>query len=281
MNMRGVKRALLMSLGLGLSLGLWACGTESQEAVRVPLKLRVLPMAALKTPTNQGYRIKLERAELMISDLGFYVAGEAHASLLERASRLILPPAYAHPGHFQGGERLGELPGRHRLVFLPQNPEQPPVGEAILLTGDYHSAAFQYERASASDGLSDTDPLLKHTVLLSGSAQKDGGPEIPFVVQLRADKAQQLQGVVFQASIRPGSQSVLGLAWSLEVPDSASAQGTRSFFDNLDFAALAAEPDGVVHILPSHPKRANAEAYDRLRNRLGDHSYFALKAEGP
>jgi hypothetical protein len=202
---------LAASIVLGLRaffgvLAITAC-SGSEEARRVEL-LVVTDGASLEpVTTDLGYAVELTRAELMVEDLKFTTAGEAHTSILRRLSDAAVPVAHAHPGHYQAGEVTGELPGRFVLSFSTAGTHE--LGRATLLTGKYQSMNFTLTRATFAD-VAEDDPLLGHTAVFSGLASKDD-VELGFQIRVESPEAREIVGIPFQSEITRETEQVLAV----------------------------------------------------------------------
>ena len=103
--------AVVMALSAASSVAIFAC-SEPSEAPRVELPVVVDASQVVPVTTDLGYEVELSSARIVMDDLLFTVAGEVHAASLWRpVSEFVVPTAYAHPGHYQGGEVSGELLG--------------------------------------------------------------------------------------------------------------------------------------------------------------------------
>lgn len=246
-----------------LALVVLAACAPSQEAVRVELPVRVGDAALPEFTTDLGYRVALTRARISVQDLEFTVQGEMHASLGARLWRQVVPSAWAHPGHYAGGDVTGALPGAYVLSWPGDGDE---LGVAELLTGDYHGLNFGFR---AADELADGDPLRGHVAVFEGAASRDG-EDIPFLIALDVDAGAQMVGAPFDHVIDEGAAGVLTL--DLVVADPASG---ATLFDGVDFAALPREEGATLEVGPGE------EAHNIARRAIQSHVHYAVTlAEG-
>lgn len=257
-----------------------SCGGP-EEAVRIELPVTVGPLASEAVATDLGYGVQLTEARMVVSELQFALSGELHAaSLPQRLHRWMIPEAQAHPGHYQGGDVTGELPGRFLLDW--SSGERQVLGRATLLVGAYASANLTFARGQADDGLDEDDELLGHTALLRGEATKDG-QTLRFLALIDSPQDRQLVGVPFKSSDGPGQDepyrfeategSEESLVLMLQPHDALQGNG---LFDGLDFLALDTDSDGQVRIVPDAEEDAVTDAYNLLRRNLQTHDSYAL-----
>lgn len=258
------------------SLG--AC--EAREAPRVELEVVSDGSGVHPVTTDLGWTVSLSEARVAIADLRFTTAGEVHDRQPKRTGELLLGlmlgRAHAHPGHFQGGEVIGELPGDH---ILDPFAIEPSLGVATLIVGDYSAVDFELRRADELDG---DDPLAGHSMWLAGTATRDT-VEIAFTAAIDSPIGRELVGAPFEVTISDGDERVLGLRLLIEDPYEGD-----SVFDGLDFAALDAADgaiDGVVALIDPERAPAQAEAlgdaYNLLRRTLQTHDHFDVIARDP
>lgn len=150
------RTALMVFCVLFACTGILACsGPKEAERVRLPV---VLDRSGVETvTTNLGYVVTLSEARMVLDDLAFATAGEAHtASAFERLWGHIIPTAWAHPGHFQGGDITGELPGRFFLDWLA-NADSVTKGQGLY---EHECARCHGEFASGGRTPSGTAPSI-------------------------------------------------------------------------------------------------------------------------
>jgi hypothetical protein len=258
----GALAVLVAAAALGCS------GPE--EAARVDLAVVAESSGVVPVETDLGYMVQLEHARVLVVNLEFNIAGEAHVSLLRRLSDFLVPRANAHPGHFQGGDVTGELRGRFVLEWAPGRAPQP-IGTATLLVGAYESADFTFGHAAIADGLAGDDPLLGHTAVLTGTASRQGATWT-FDVVLDAPEGRRLTGAPFRHAVTESSREALGLRLLTQDP----LEGD-SLFDGLDFGALDADADGHVAIGPGSTEEGT-DAYDQIRRTFQTHDHFDVQA---
>lgn len=257
---------------LAFVLGLSGCSAP-QEAVRVELSV-ALDAGAIKAVTNDlGYEVELTEARMMVQDLTFAIAGEAHQeALLHKTYQWLVPDAYAHPGHYQGGDITGELTGRFLLDWLPGQRAPLELGRASLLVGTYKSANFVFERATEQDLSDKDDELLGHTMIFRGTASK-AKEQFTFLALIDSPEDRQLVGLPFEDEVTADSDEVIH--FMLEPHDRLAGD---TMFDGLDFKALDEDSDGAVRLLPKAESDALEDAYNLFRRSIQTHNYYFMTA---
>src|SRR5690554_1121890 len=259
---------------IALILLLSACD-EPTEAPRVEIPVVVSGAGLTPVTTDLGYAIEVTEARMAFNNLAFTIAGEAHANFFwQNLSQAIIPSAHAHPGHFAGGEVTGELLGEFVVDWLANSEQQ--LGVATLLAGTYTGANFTFARAS-QDWLEAGDPLIGHTAIFAGVATR-AGTSTPFTIVIDSPEDRELVGAPltraddttnsFRAHIDAASSSGT-LRMQLVTEDPVEHD---TLFDGIDFAALSADADGVVHIAPDS-QATSEDAYNLFRRtfQLTDH----------
>lgn len=247
-----------------LSLPSAACSVP-REAPHVVVPVVADSSGLEITTSNLGYEITLHAVDLAIRDLEFAIAGEAHSSLWKEISEVIVPTAWAHPGHHQGGDITGELLGSFELRFEPNKTES--LGTARLLVGDYRSMNFFFGRGEG-------EVLDGHTGIMRGSARNEAG-DVEFTVVVDSPEDRQLEGVPFEQRVKEGAELVVGLRLLLQ----DSVDGT-TLFDDVDFVLLDGDFDGLVHIEPGADDADTATAYNQIRRRFQTHNHFDVRIQG-
>lgn len=238
------------------------------------LPVVVDPRGVTPVQTDLGYSVELSRAVLVVDDLQLTIAGEASTASLWRAlAEHVIGTAHAHPGHFEGGDVTGELPGHFVLNLL--EPEAP-MGVATLIVGAYRSGNFTFGRAAPTDGLPEGDALLGHTAIFVGVASRGGGStEFSFVID--APPGRELIGAPFEVEVTESSPA--GLRFELLTLDPVEGD---SLFDGIEFDGLstqAARDEGArVAVHPASTAPGLVDAYDTFRRTLQTHDHFRLSA---
>lgn len=240
-------------------VGLSACDFDSERAPRVELEVVVDGTRVQAVDTDLGYQVEPTRCRAVIADLEFTTNGEMHAGLGGRIYELLVPTAYAHPGHYAGGEVVGELPGRHVIDWRADGEV---VGVATMLEAHYDGANFTFGRASVDDGVASDDPIVGHTFDLAGTATRDG-QTWTFEALLDEDEDRQIVGAPLDLDVDASSDEALGLTLYTHDPFEGD-----SVFDGIDFAAADTDGDGHVVLQP------DSEAYNRLRRNLQIHDNY-------
>ena len=244
-------------LALVLAAGLACACSPSQEAAGVELPVAVDGAALVDAPTDLGYTIHLDVARIAARDLEFTIQGEMHAA--NRLWRLLIPRAFAHPGHYAGGAVTGALQGDFVLDWIAGDGAV--LGRAELLVGAYQGCNFELRRA---DELDPADPLAGHTAHFAGVASK-AGVDTPFTAVLDLDPGAAVIGAPFDADIDAASDWTLGL--QLRLRDDLDG---AALFDAVDFAALAAQDGDAVTIAPGDP------AHNLVRRALQSHVFYQI-----
>lgn len=223
-----------------LLLLLTAC-SPSQEATRVELDV-ALDDTALEESTNDlGWAVELSEVRIAVTDVQFTILGEMHGAVAWLPS-WILGRAWAHPGHYAGGDVTGEMTGNYILDWLDDGGKV--LGTAEMLTGVYHGVNFTFRATDASDKLAADDPLLGHAAHFAGIARKDG-KEVSFTAQIDINPGSQLVGAPFDDEITEDHQDTIVLQFF-----TTDHVENTSLFDGLDFGALDDDADGKVTIAP-------------------------------
>lgn len=231
--MRAVRTTMLLC---GAVLG---CA-PSQEAVHVDLAVDLDASTVDESTNDSGWAVTLTGARIAASDVQFTIQGEMHQSTAWLDGWLVRT-AWAHPGHYAGGDVTGELVGN--FVFDWISGDGMELGVADVLTGDYNGFNFTFRRAGAGDVDAD-DPLLGHTAHFTGTARK-GGAEVEFTAVLDVNEETQMVGAPFELTVTAETMAKIGI--QLEATDPVES---KSMFDGLDFAALDEDGDGQVAIEP-------------------------------
>lgn len=235
-----------------------AC-SPSQEAARVELDVALDDVALELTTNDFGWTVEVTEVRIAVTDVQFTILGEMHGEIAWLPSWL-LGRAWAHPGHYAGGDVTGEMVGNFVFDWL----EEPgkPLGTAQMLTGVYHGVNFTFRAADAGDNLAADDPLLGHAAHIAGVASKDG-EDVAFTAQLDIDAGAQLVGAPFDDEIAKAHQDTIFLQFFTQdhVDD-------VSLFDGLDFAALDEDADGKLAIAPGDG------SHNVLRRTLQSHVHY-------
>jgi hypothetical protein len=249
---------------LSTILVLTAC-TPSQEPVHVPLDV-LLDGSAIAASTNDlGWTVELSGARIAAADLRFTIQGEMHAATASLGGfgnwlgGLVIGRAWAHPGHYAGGDVTGELLGEFVLDWFAADGMT--LGTADLLVGDYNGMNLDFRAAAASDGLAADDPLLGHAAHFVGVARKDA-VEVVFTAVVDLDAGAQVIGAPYMDSVDADTTAPIGLQL---VP--TDPEGGGSLFDGIDFAVLEVT-DGVAEIGPGDV------AHNLLRRTLQSHVHY-------
>lgn len=260
--MRHIIPLSLITLTAAAALSLGACSEGSQEAERVELPV-VTSTAGLSPVSNAlGYTITITSARMAISDVGFTTNGELHVKRAPLWKRLLINEAQAHPGHYAGGDMIGELAGRHVATFGQASQQ---LGMATMITGQYNGLNLTLTQATAEDGLGVQDPMLGHSVELIGQAKR-GERTISFTAQIQQDEGRQVVGAPFDQEITKTAKGKIELMLLSQAP---GAQET--LFEGVDFEALDQDSDGAIQIAPGEP------AHNLIRRALSTHEFYQAR----
>lgn len=211
--------------------------------------------------TDLGYEVEVESVTVALRDVVFTVAGEVHAEN-RRWPSLFVSPAYAHPGHYQGGDVTGELPGTHLVQWDAEGGQA--LGQATLIEGTYDAGNFTFERGAAGS------PIAGHSARLTGTATRDG-VTTPFAVTIDSPEDRTLVGAPFEASVGEDAGTI---RFHFSATDPLEGD---SLFDGVDFAAIA--QDGAATIGPDDG--ATEDAYNAIRREFQTHDHFRFTLEAP
>jgi hypothetical protein len=239
-----------------------AC-TGSEEAAKVELPVTTLESALPAATTDLGYQVQVTRLRIAVDTIQFTIEGEMHEDVARTAPGALAPPL-PHPGHYAGGEVTGELPGKFVLTW--EGKQQPMLGNATLIVGDYHGANFNFRAADASDGLAAGDPFLGHAMHVEGMVSKDGTTK-PFHALLDVELDTQLVGAVFEDKVAEGSHETLAIEF---YPTDPFEHDTP--FDAVDFFSLP-ETSGAIEIVPG------SAAHNIIRRAIQTHDHYGVVAE--
>lgn len=250
--------ALAGVLPIALLIG---CAFDSEPAARTPARIVVDNEGVTAIDTDLGYTIELTRCRVAIDTLEFTTSGEMHASLWSPLWDLVVPNAVAHPGHYAGGEVVGELPGRHVFDWRDDGAL---IGEATLLDAQYNGANFSFTRAKVEDGVTPDDPIVGHTFEIVGTATLED-ESWEFSVLLDQDEGRRVVGLPMDIHLAGDEEVELGFELFTRDPIEGD-----TLFDGLDFALLDDDGDGVLVIEPS------TGAYNLLRHSTQAHDYYGV-----
>jgi len=250
---------VLITLGSVLVL----CSPGGDEPEIVLVEVANVQGARVPEQTDLGWMVEFSSFRLAIRDLEFTTQGETH-SRRERWQDRLIASAVAHPGHYAGGEVIGELPGDFLVDACRE--KTAPLGEARLLVGDYNGFNFSFRKATAEeDDLDETDALLHHTALLEGQATRDSHI-VPFQAIIDIEDNTQLIGASLDVFVSQDTEATLG--FSLLAKDKNEQ---IHLFDGIDFdTLLPSTGSGSVVIAPGD------EAHNRIMKALSKHNYYQM-----
>jgi hypothetical protein len=247
------------SVALVLSISTLACNFDSEQAERVQVPVVVDGTAMGDFTNNEGYAIHITTMRVAFDNVEFTSGGEMHASLLRRLSDLVVPTAYAHPGHYGGGEIVGEMNERFVVDWLQDGKS---LGHATMLEAAYNGANFVFTRAMPGDGITADDPLVGHTIELAGEASKDG-QTWAFHGLLDQEDGKRVVGLPMELDLHEGDEVEIGVQLLMldpYEPDTA--------LDNLDFASIDDDGDFAIEFEAGDP------AYNLLVKQLQVHDQY-------
>ena len=242
-----------------------ACYLDTTQAPRVDLDV-VVQQSQPRFDTSDNITIELTEARIAIDTIEFTTSGEMHAGvwILPALHELVVPTAFAHPGHSAGGEVIGELAGRFVLYCL--SPDET-LGLATMLASTYEGANFTFAVASPADGLEVDDPLIGHTFVLAGTATRDD-VQVEFVAYVDQDEDRQIIGLPLTFTATEDSTERLGIQF-----DPVDPVEGDTIFDDIDLLALDEDGDSFVELsAENHP-----EAWAQLRRALQEHDHYAIE----
>ncbi len=259
--------ALLLSWTLCI-----AC--DSEQAPRVIMPVVVDSDGIVEFDTNEGYHVQITELRVAFDNVEFTSGGEMHGSLLGRLGHglgeLLLPTAYAHPGHYAGGEIAGEITGRFVVDWLDDGAS---LGEASLLAATYSGANFVFTRATADDGVAADDPIIGHTIALAGVATKSG-ETWTFHGFLDEEEGKRVIGLPISEDVS-ADQTEFVVDESTDVTLGLQILMVDPFepetaFDNIDFATSDADADGDIELV------AGEAIYNVLVRQLQVHDQYRV-----
>ena len=260
MSTRKIRTIALMMLLTAAGV----CTPSGDEPVEVSLPIVSTPIDPPLVENLEGWSVTLTSLTIAVRDLAFTIEGEAHARHQVDLFDWLVPSAHAHPGHLAGGDVTGELVGDFLLDFFAASLR---LGEATLLGGHYHGMNFYFRRAGNEPGLDAADPIIGHTVHLTGQATR-GTSTIVLEAVIDIDDATQMVGAPLDLDVDEETSATLALAFNLVDP----VEGD-TLFDGLDFGALDTDSDGVVTIAPGDP------AHNILMKTLVRHDHFSVAVQ--
>lgn len=226
---------------------------DSEQAPRVTLPVVVDSDGLAELDNDLGYRIQITKLRVAFDNVEFTTGGEMHASLLRRIGHglheLVVPTAYAHPGHAAGGEVTGEMTGRFVVDWLDDGAS---LGDAVLLGAMYTGANFVFTRATADDGLEADDPIIGHTMQIEGVATKDG-ESFTFHGFIDEEEDKRVIGLPISEDITADDtefrvDAATAVTLGLQVLMVDPFEGDTAF-DGIDFAAADPDGDGDVDLV--------------------------------
>lgn len=210
--------------------------------------------------TDLGYAVEIVEVQLAVADLEFTAGGAVH----DKRQRQLAPDAAYHPGHIQGGQVLGEYPGR-QLVKL--------VADSVFTSGEtfglssVHYDAVNFEFWTSAE-LTPANANIEPSAVVRGTVTVDDEP-VPFEFSVAMESNDRVFGVPFAVDVpRAGDVTVV-----FEFHPIDPIEG-KTLLDGVDFGAL--ETDDGQLVLAS-----GTASYNRVRNTLRrhDHYVFTLRVE--
>lgn len=170
--------AMLSALGLGLAVAAEGCSAHSGNATggkRVLLHTRVtVDKAALRKFTSTiGWDITLSAAAISGGPFYYFdgvppLARRDEQRTWQYAARFLgLGRAYAHPGHYQAGNAMGQMLASSSADLLA-GVASFPDGDGV--SGVYRSARFTLAQSSGPAA----EPLRGHVAMAAGIAERAG-----------------------------------------------------------------------------------------------------------
>lgn len=240
-----------------------ACDFDTDLAPEVELRVVVDSQGLVPATNDLGYQVELERCRVAIHDVEFTTAGEMHAdaSPWQRLHDVVIPTAHAHPGHYAGGEIVGELAGSYVFEW---HTDGEMLGMATMLQAKYNGANFSFGRAMPSAAVPADDPIIGHTFDIAGTATIDG-ETFTFQALVDEDETRHVVGLPLDIEVDDSTDIALGLSFALIDPYEGD-----TVFDGIDFAAL--DEDGDMHVVIE----PGTEAYNHLVRNLQVHDNYLV-----
>ncbi|NUN13837.1 MAG: hypothetical protein HUU55_09400 [Myxococcales bacterium] len=271
----------------GLSVVLCTLGifcTDAQESKRATVPIFVDQSPLQPAVTNLGYTVQLDSARMVVRNVQFTIGGETHVAHFDGTGSKFVSSTFAylkgifgvalaqaHPGHYQGGEITGEMPGRFLLNWFSAASAE--LGSATLLEGKYLAANFTLDYGEMADGLDGEDPLVGATAVLTGTATKDGATT-PFVVIVVAPENRAVVGVPCEVTVADDVAQQLKLGFSLADP-----LENDTLFDDVDFGAMWIDKTAPLRLADDVVDQTAKEAFFAVRNALLSHDHFFFQEE--
>lgn len=169
-----------------LSVLLTACSGTERTRRTFPIQVDSRRSSLV---TDSGWEVSLTEAKASLASARFF-AGKVLLSRRWSPLELLVSAAWAHPGHYQQGEALGELLMPLEVDLLSD--AATPWGTANAVTGDYGSLQLGYGAAGLS---------------VKGTATK-GGTSVPFTASFAP--AAPLEGLRFEQvmTTAPGTATI-------------------------------------------------------------------------
>ena len=269
-------RALLVSalLVIGGAVAPVGC-TGPVDAPVVELPVEVLWQGgSFETTAVDGeepYHIELEDVRIAIRGMVFTIAGELHGS--NDALPAFRPSrAFAHPGHYQGGDVTGEMPGRFIIDWTREDGRG--LGQASLIAGTYEAANFVFDRADETQ-LDASDVLIGHTAYFSGTASR-GGVSTHFAIAIDSPIDRELVGVPFEAEVSASDAAERSLAFEFHPVDDLEGD---TFFDGVDFEALDQDGDGELTLGEGETDAELEAVYNLIRRIFQTHDHYRIEMQ--
>ncbi len=153
-----------------LTVGGCGQGTGGRR-VRFELDVEAEPLASFVTAT--GWTVSLDEACVALGPATLYAGAPVTASVLRRASALLVGTAHAHPGadHFDGGEVRGEWVSQ--VAFDAVRAPRVPLGSFEGIAGPVSVASLEMHPLRA-EVAGDPSCLRGHQAYVAGVARRDG-----------------------------------------------------------------------------------------------------------
>lgn len=250
-----VTLSVLASTGaLAAALCIEACGSDEAGGHRVVLDTRVEPVVGAESfTTARGWNVTLTRALLSTGPFYYFDGAPPLVRLLRRRVPSVrqvlgLAEAFAHPGHYEAGEALGQMLQPWSVDLLAGAAELPP-GDGV--TGLYRSASFSLTSPPEGPMAGELDG---HAALVAGTAQRDGSEPLRFVAtaDLADIERSAANGYIDGCELEEIDVEGDGRVTVRVTP--------KIWFDWVDFAELKPDPGGapVEFAADSQPKIAFA-----------------------